>query len=176
MAEGDKYCPNCGQPVGAGPVPQSTPPPQYYAPPRQSPLPVILIIIIVVVVAAVALASIGFFFLVNEQNRGGVGLTVNDVSPYAGNVTVEGEWIVLNVTLTNDRDYSLPISQVFFTLVAGGDSVGPELTVDDEYPVPDSVAPGENATFSLVFEVPEGAEPERLVFNNIISEASAPVT
>jgi len=141
-------------------------------PPKQSALPILLILLVIVVVAIVAIAAIGLFFVASQQTQGGVTMTVNDIAPYEGENVTGREWVVVEITMSNDRDYDLVISQIFFTLKSGGEDCSPVLTLTSEYPVPSSVAPGRSATFEMVFDIPEGSEPERLVFNNILSEVA----
>lgn len=165
VPEGTASCPSCGQPVIAAPSPA------YVAPPKQSALPILLVVLAIAVIAIVAIAGIGLFWLSTEQSGGGVGMTVNDFHFDDGENITARDWVVVNVTMSNDRLYDIPVSKVLFTLQSGGDNCHAILALEG-YPIPRSLAPGESATFEMVFDVPAGTEPTRLVFNNVVAEVA----
>lgn len=184
MADDGRFCTSCGAPLGGeAPAPgaprgPSPPPVQYYSPPpKQSALPAILVVLAVVVVAVVAIAAVGVWVVSNEADAGNVDMRVNSWSPVTdmGEPAEGYDRIMVNVTMTNNRSYDIPIVWYFFLLTVNGTEHRADYEQQYSVMSSGSIPAGEARTFPVIFDIPEGADPATLSYNMYFINVSAPV-
>jgi hypothetical protein len=173
------FCSYCGNRVGPdwgiGPGTQEGAPKQKASE--------VLVLVVVLVVVAVVIA--GIFITVVVMNEVGKEITTSDVeitvlssgtpASYIFPPDTGKKYVQLTVLLSNNEDTSITLSSFEFQLeVVGGARYYSTWNVDDT--VPASVSAGGSATFTIAFEIPDTAVPQKLIYKPLFgNEVDAPV-
>ena len=82
-------------------------------------------------------------------------------------------YIQVTVSMTNDGDLPTAVSGIFFELQASGTRYGyTTMVTSDTYSA--TIPVGGTATFSVSFEIPSTASPQKIIFSPILGhEVSA---
>jgi len=134
-----------------------------------------ILIVVVVIVVVLALVIAGTLMVLNTFNHAvtsDISMTVTDtrtpasteytIAPTAGNTYVQ-----VTVSMTNNGDMITAVSGIFFELQASGTkySYTPQVT-SDTYSA--TIPAGGTATFSVSFEIPLTASPQKILFTPIL--------
>jgi len=138
-------------------------------------------VIAAAIIAAVLVAGLamGYAMLSNQASQGGVSMSVNRALAAQDDLAAEEgqtRWL-LNVTITNERDHSLPIGPSYFELsTTHGALHRPQAETDSSQDLGgDLEGKGGSRTFNLVFDLREGEEPSTLTYDALLAKTSAGV-
>lgn len=183
MRGDEEVCANCGTRRGQT-TPPTTPanlPPyatNYPTPPRGN-RGLILVVIVAAAVLIIGLIA-AVIILDNPDNSPEVlpdqpadGVTIDSVNiddrPMAGVEPQPGNQVVrLSLTMTNHADRPVLMGVDDFQLETADGELYPS-SPEASPEIPDTLAPGETATFSVGFEIPEDAQPDTVHFNGSYS-------
>lgn len=108
------------------------------------------------------------------NNTTGGNATYTPGTNVTGGPAAGREWLVANVTIDNNRSYDIPVSWDNFRLEAGGQNYSPVSSLQGNYSPPANVPSHQSKQMDVVFDVPAGANPSQLHFDDVIARASAP--
>ena len=173
------FCSHCGNKVGPS-WGTTNPPRAVESKKKTSEIAVVLVVLVVVVVviAGIYIAVTAIREAARDITTANVEITVLSSSApndYLYPPETGSKYVQLTVAFVNKDDHSLSLSFVEFQLeVAGGARYDSTWGVDDT--VPASIAPGGSATFTIAFEIPNSAIPQKLVYKPLFeNEVEAPV-
>jgi len=173
------FCSHCGNKVG--PSWGTTNAPSAVESKKKTSEIVVLLVVLVVVVVVIAgmyIAVIAGREAARDITTANVEITVlSSAAPddYLYPPETGSKYVQLTVAFVNKDDHSLSLSFVEFQLeVVGGARYDVTWGVDDT--VPASIAPGGSATFTIAFEIPNSAIPQKLIYKPLFgSEVETPV-
>lgn len=161
-----------GQPgaqmMGAPPVPQ-----------KKSMLWIVVVAVIAIVVVAAVVGALVIMNSINHVGNGDIDMTVTSsatvsasdytIAPAAGD-----KYVQITVHMKNNGDLPLVASSVFFKLEVSGSSTDyvptPYVTSDTDSL---TLQTGASGSFTVSFEVPSGATPDKITYNGIFGSAEA---
>lgn len=139
----------------------------------------VVLVVVVVVIAGIYIAAIAIREAARDITNAKVEITV--LSSAAPNDCIfppetGSKYVQLTVVFVNKDDNSLSLSSFEFEIeVAGGARYDSTWNVEDT--VPASIAPGGSATFTIAFEIPSTAVPQKLIYKSLFEnevEATVP--
>jgi hypothetical protein len=174
------FCSHCGNTVGSSWG--TTNLPRAAEPKRKTneiAVVLVVLVVVVVVIAGIYIAATAAREAARDITTASVNLTVlSSAAPndYVFPPETGSKYVELTVIFVNKEDSSLSLSSFEFKIeVAGGARYASTWNVDDT--VPASIAPGGSATFTIAFEIPSGAVPQKLIYDPLFEnevEASVP--
>jgi len=173
------FCSHCGNKVGPSWGTTNTP----RAVESKKKTDEIVVLLVVLVVAVVVIT--GIYIAVTAAREAARDITTANVeitvlssgapNDYLYPPETGSKYVQLTVVFVNKDDNSLSLGSFEFELeVAGGARYDSTWSVDDT--VPASIAPGGSATFTIAFEIPNTATPQKLIYKPLFeNEVEAPV-
>jgi len=173
------FCSHCGNRVG--PTWGATIPDGAAESKKKTNVIVIVfvaLVIVILVVAGIYVVAIAAREATKDITTAKVEITVlssGAPNDYTFPPDTGSRYVQLTVVLLNKDDNSRSLSSFEFKLeVVGGARYSSTWNVDDT--VPSSIAPSGSATFTIAFEIPNTATPQKLIYDSLFeNEIEAPV-
>lgn len=171
-ADNTLFCSHCGNRFGATYGSQGAHPSKTNPDHKNTVVIVVVVVVLAIVIGGAALTFAILGDVAEEVAKPNVEMTVLSVTGDVDTLWPPNsgmKYAQVTVLFKNNGDSSKSLSFVDFNIqTSDGARYGSTLWVDDT--IPDGVAPGGTATFTICFEIPTTSSPSLLVYSELFAD------